>query len=138
MKKAASLILVLLLGSIAPITHNQASAQAKVLGPGYAVQEFSMSGSPQSYEKKCHYFLFSTVFGKDQPRVSFQYALPDGKTESEMPRVEYLTIVIDESQSAPKVQEAGKNDDGKMQFTLYMNSATADQEGPCLVGAKRK
>ena len=140
MKKALSLILMLMLlcGGIASSTINKASAQVQVTGPEYPVKEFVMTERPQSGEKKCQYFFFTTILGIDQPRVSFMYTLSDGKTGNEMPRVPDVSVVLDESKKSPTVRYVGKNEDGKMQFELQMNAATYANESVCLPGVAQK
>ena len=134
MKKILSFILMLLCGGVAFSTMNKADAQVRVVGPEYPVKEFSMTTAPQSGEKKCRYFFFTKILGADQPRISFMYALPDGKTGDEMPRVMDMSIVLDESRASPTVRYVGKNDDGEMQFELRMNAATYADERACLPG----
>jgi hypothetical protein len=137
MKKAISLILMLLCGGIVLSTIKKADAQVQVVGPEYPVKEFVME-HPQPGEKKCQYFFFTTILGVDQPRISFMYTLPDGKIGNEMPRVIDVSIILDESKASPTVRYVGKNDGGKMQFELRMNAVTYADEGACLPGVVRR
>jgi len=140
MKKAKGLVLMLLCGSVALFTI-ATKAQVKIVGPGYPITHLAMTdGQRQSYEHRCQYFLLTTILGADQPRIAFSYVLPDGTTDPEMPRIENVSIVIDESKATPVVQDVKKDDDGKTQYVLAMDSTTADQnhEGPCLAGVARK
>ena len=140
MQKAKGLVLMLLCGSIA-LTTSTTKAQVKVVGPGYPITHLAMTnGQRQSYEHRCQYFLFTTILGADQPRLAFSYVLPDGTTDPEMPRIENVSIVIDESKATPVVQDVKKDDGGPTQYVLAIDSTTADDahEGTCLTGVVRK
>jgi hypothetical protein len=111
-------------------------AQARVVTAEYPVAKSTMdSARRQAGERSCTYFFSTSILG--DPRVSFTYTLPGGKTESEMPLVQNLKIRIDESKTTPTVQEIGRDDHNRPQYMLRMNSTTAGQEGPCLVGIPR-
>ncbi len=112
-------------------------AQARVVTAEYPIAKSTMDGAHrQAGEKSCMYFFSTPILG--DPRVSFTYVLPDGKTESEMPRIQDLKILLDNSRSSPTVQEIGKDENGRPQYVLHMSGATADQEGPCLAGIPRQ
>ena len=77
-------------GGIAP---SPAAAQT-VLGPEFTLIKLAVN-SLQRDERQCEYFLW-TKLGGDAQRVSFSYLLPDGKSDSDAPRIENAAARIDQ------------------------------------------
>ena len=115
-----------------------AGAQAKVQSADYPIAKSTAPDRLQSGEKACTYFFYTTILGPSQPRVSFTYMLPNGKTDDEMPRVEDLAVVIDPAHDVPAVRLLGRNDQNREQFQLRMSAATYATERSCLPGIAEK
>jgi hypothetical protein len=71
------------------------TAAQTVVGPEYTLNKTEVS-SLQRDERRCDYFLW-TKLGGDAQRISFSYVRPDGKADSDAPRLQNVTIVINSS-----------------------------------------
>jgi hypothetical protein len=95
----------------------------------------------ESDEKNCEYFLWTKLGGTKQ-RVGFTYVVEDanGKTTSEVPHVEDVTIVIDPRKTIPTAKITGTNDDNRQGWQLSMSQATHDESirQGCLAGIATK
>lgn len=115
-----------------------AGSQSKAISADYPITKSTAPDHPQSGEKKCGYFFYTTILGANDPRVSFTYTLPDGKTDDEMPNVNDLSIVIDPARDVPAIRLLGRNDRNREQFQLRMSAATYATESACLPGIAEK
>ncbi len=121
-------ILLFLAGSFVPAS---AAAQT-VVGPEYALTKTAVS-SLQRDERLCDYFLWTKLGGSVQ-RVSFSYLRPDGKIDSDAPRLENVTIVINQAAKAPTARMLGEDDSLRTLWQLEMAREYYDANERCLTG----
>jgi hypothetical protein len=120
--------LLLFVGGLAP----KAAAQVTVLGPEYTLTKV-VAPPLQRDEKHCDYFLW-TKLGGDAQRVSFSYVLAGGKSDSDTPRIENVTVVITPEKSVPTARMIGKDDYNRTLWRVEMSKEVYDANQQCLHG----
>src|ERR1035441_5225438 len=93
--------LLLFVGGIVPMP----AAQPTVLGPEYTLTKV-VAPPLQRDEKHCDYFLWTKLGGEAQ-RVSFSYVLPNKKADSDTPRIENVTVIINPEKTVPTARMVG-------------------------------
>lgn len=109
-----------------------AAAQLTVLGPQYTLTKV-VAPPLQRDEKHCDYFLWTKLGGEAQ-RISFTYVLPDKKMESDTPRVENVTVVINPENSVPTARMIGKDDSNRTLWRVEMAQDVYAANQQCLHG----
>jgi hypothetical protein len=138
MRRALSVFFAITVAAALLAFPEYAGAQTKVQSADYPITKSTAPDHLQSGERNCTYFFYTTILGPNQPRISFTYALPDGKTDDEMPRVNDLSVVIDPTHDIPAVRLLGKNAENLEQFQLRMSAATYATEKSCLSGVAER
>lgn len=121
-------ILLFLVGSLVPAS---VGAQT-VVGPEYTLTKSAVS-SLQRDERRCDYFLWTKLGGTVQ-RVSFSYTRPDGKTDSDAPRIENVNIVINQAAKVPTARILGEDDYRRTLWQLEMARDDYEANQRCLSG----
>jgi hypothetical protein len=108
------------------------AAAPTVLGP-----EYTLTKTPvyplQHDEKRCDYFLWTKLGGEAQ-RISFSYLLPGGKTDSDTPRIENVTVVINPAKSVPTARMIGTDDSNRTLWQVEMSRDDYAANQTCLRG----
>ena len=120
--------LLVLIGGIVP----SPAASQTVVGPEFALTKLTVRGV-QRDERQCDYFLW-TKLGGDAQRTSFSYVLPDGKTDSDAPRIENVTIVISAGKDVPLARILGTDENRRTLWQLEMGPGVYDLNQRCLSG----
>ncbi len=106
------------------------AAAPTILGPEYTLTKIPVYPL-QRDEKRCEYFLWTKLGGAVQ-RVSFGYLLPSGKTDSDTPRLENVTVVIDPAKSVPTARMVGTDDSNRTLWQVAMAKDVYDANQTCL------
>ena len=108
------------------------TAAQTVVGPEYTLNKTEVS-SLQRDERRCDYFLW-TKLGGDAQRISFSYVRPDGKADSDAPRLQNVTIVINSSSKTPTARIIGEDDNRRTLWQLEMAPEDYESIRRCLTG----
>jgi len=120
--------MLLFVGGLAPT----AAAQVTVLGPEYTLTKV-IAPPLQRDEKRCDYFLWTKLGGGAQ-RVSFNYVLAGGKSDSDTPRIENVTVLINSEKNIPTARMIGKDDSNRTLWRVEMAKDVYDANKQCLQG----
>ena len=120
--------LLVLIGGIVP----SPAASQTVVGPEFTLTKLAVR-AVQRDERQCEYFLW-TKLGGDAQRTSFSYVLPDGKTDSDAPRIENVTIVISAGKDVPLARILGTDENRRTLWQLEMAPGAYDLNQRCLSG----
>jgi len=111
------------------------AVSASAAGPTVLGPEYTLTKTPvyplQRDEKRCDYFLWTKLGGAAQ-RVSFSYQLAGGKTDSDTPRIENVTVVIDSAKSVPTARMIGTDDSNRTLWQVAMAKDVYDANQTCL------
>jgi hypothetical protein len=120
--------LLLFVGGLAP----KSAAQVTVLGPEFTLTKV-VAPPLQRDEKHCDYFLWTKLGGEAQ-RVSFSYVLPGGKSDSDTPRIENVTVLINPVKSVPTARMTGRDDSNRTLWQVEMSQEVYVANQQCLHG----
>jgi hypothetical protein len=120
--------LLIFVGGLVPAS----AAQPTVLGPEYTLTKV-VAPPLQRDEKHCDYFLWTKLGGTAQ-RVSFSYLLPGGKSDSDTPRIENVTVVISPGKNIPTARMVGTDDYNRTLWQVEMAKDVYEANAPCLHG----
>ena len=109
-----------------------AAAQPTVLGPEYTLTKV-VAPPLQRDEKHCDYFLWTKLGGEAQ-RVSFSYVLPNKKADSDTPRIENVTVIINPEKTVPTARMVGTDDSNRTLWRVEMSKDVYDANQQCLHG----
>jgi hypothetical protein len=103
-----------------------------VVGPEYTLNKAEISAL-QRDERRCDYFLW-TKLGGDAQRISFSYVRPDGKADSDAPRLQNVTIVLNSATKVPTARIIGEDDNRRTLWQLEMAPDDYEINKRCLTG----